>query len=145
MRREELSWSVFRTEAPWPLLTRLSRLGALCAILSHVERFQPWCSTVVWCEGRTLPKMRSQPGERELPSLRIERDRRTLQWSRRYIVRPLMRCFRLIESQGPLPLPIHDRGIMRLCLLDLVFRLPWETLRRQHVFDPILNGHLDWV
>ena len=56
-----------------------------------------------------------------------------------------MRSFRLIESQGTLPLPIHHRRIVSLCLLHLIFRLPRQSLRRKHVLNPILDRNLDGI
>ena len=106
-------------KTPRTLLTRLGRLSISCPIVPHVERFQPWRTAVIRRKGWPLPEMRTQPGERQLARLRIKRDRQALQRSRRHIVGPLVWSLRLIERQCPFPLPIHDRWIVRLGLLEL--------------------------
>ena len=53
-----------------------------------------------------------------------------------------MRGLRLIKRQWAVPFPIHYRRIVRLRLLGLIFRFAGQTLRGQHVFYPVLDGHL---
>ena len=139
MNRVELARRIFRTQTPRPLLARLGLLRASRSIFAYTERFQPRCSTMIRREGRPLPKMWTQPGEREFPGLRIERNCRTLQRGRRLVVRPLVWRLRLVERLRAVPLPIHHRRVMRLGLLHLIFRLARQPLRRQHVLDPILD------
>ena len=56
-----------------------------------------------------------------------------------------MRRLRLVQRQSPFPLPVHHRRVVSLRLLDLIFRLARQALRRHHVFDPVLDRNLDRV
>ncbi len=143
--REELPRSILRTEAPGPLLARLRLFCASGPVFANPEGLQPGRPAVIRRERRPLPEVRTQPGKRQLAGLRIESDRRTLVRRRRHIVRPLVRRFRFVEGLRAVPLPVHDRRIVGLGLLHLILGLAGQALRRQHVFDPILDRHLDRI
>ena len=135
----------FRTETPWPLLSRPRRLGRVAAVITPVDRFQPGRAAVARREWHPSAEMRPQPWPREFSTPRIEENLLPLARRRRLVVHPFVRRFRLGESLGSVPSPFVDGRVIGQGLFLFRVLMSWLTLRRHLHLNPILDGYLDRI